>query len=135
MLGDLCRRRRSRSPRGDDAGANRPPTFALPVRLKESHPLVGFPAPSAPHPFADGFWQRSPGSGVLRAWLWPTSPPGTGAIPRIGEYTAAAIRRRFGLVSPTSQLRLAEAAGAFGVPDAVNAYAGGSPRPTRCKTA
>jgi hypothetical protein len=123
MLGELCQRGRSRSPRCDDPGANRPPVIALPVRLKTSHPLVGYPAPSAPHPFPGGFWQRSPGSGLLRAWLLPTSPPGKAFFPRIGEHTAAAIRQRFGQRSPKSELLLAEAAGEPGCPAFLDAYA------------
>jgi hypothetical protein len=52
----------------------------------------------------------------------------------VGSFTAAAILRRFGVTSPATQLRLAEAAGARGVAPHLDAYAVGSPRQGRAKT-
>ena len=95
-----CSRRRSRSPRGLEEevqeGPNAAPLTALPVRRKPVYEeLAGTPAPSAPHPCEGGVWQRSPVSGLLRAWLLP-SPLSSSPL-RVGSHTTRAILGRFGV--------------------------------------
>ena len=112
MLGALCARRRSRSPRSHEekAGASRAPLTALPIRLKRNpEVLAGTAAPSAPHPAGDGeVWQRSPLSGLLRAWLLPTGGPSPVAV---GILTAKKIFEHFGPTSPETTRRVALFAG------------------------
>ena len=129
MQGALCARRRSRSPRSleEEAGANTAPPTALPIRFKRNpEVLAGTAAPSAPHPVGDGeVWQRSPLSGLLRAWLLPTGGPSPVAV---GVLTAKRIFQCFGPLSPETTYSVALFAGQADQPG-LNIYDRCEPRP------